>query len=83
MRPKPLFADRPHLDRVVRAIALLGFLALFAVAVATADIRIGALAVGLAAFALRETFELDETRDRAALLVFWGCVMTWVVFTFV
>ena len=83
MRPKTLFAGRPHLDTVVRVVALAAVTLMLIAAVATADGRLGALAVGLAAFVIRETFELEPLRDRVALLVLWASLLTWVAFTLV
>ncbi len=79
MRPKTLFDGRPRLDAAVRVLALAGFLALLASAVVTADARVGALAIGLGAFAVRETYELDAARDRLAQVLFWACLAVWLL----
>lgn len=82
MQTRPLFEGRPGLDRIFRVVVAAGALVLLVTAIATQDLRSGAVAVLMIAFLLREAFVLDDRQRQAALVVMVAAALVWAVEAF-
>ena len=79
VQTRPVFEGRPGLDRVFRIVIAGAATSSRSAAIATQDLRSGAVAVLMVAFLLRETFVLDERQRQAALVVMVAAALVWAV----
>lgn len=77
-----MFEGRPDLDRVLRIVLAVSAVLLIVAAIATRDLRAGAVGVFIVAFTLREAFVLDDRQRQGTVIIMVASVAVWLVEAF-